>query len=199
MFNTIVELVIDAVGTALFGGKKSGKRGAGSRKAKRAGGSSGPKQAGPTPTAFTPADLPSAQDDPVVYSISSLGIPRFSYAPHADGNPDPGEVVWTWVPFEEDRTQGKDRPVLVVAQENGVIIFAQLTSKDHDRDAAQEARAGRFWFDIGSGDWDNQGRPSEVRIDRLLCVHPSRVRREGGRLDDVRFTEVVRAIKEFHS
>ena len=24
--------------------------------------------------------------------------PRWRYAPKADGRPDPGEVVWTWVP-----------------------------------------------------------------------------------------------------
>ena len=31
-----------------------------------------------------------------------------------DGEPDPGEVVWAWVPYEDDPAQGKDRPVLVV-------------------------------------------------------------------------------------
>ncbi|HSO64208.1 MAG TPA: type II toxin-antitoxin system PemK/MazF family toxin, partial [Ornithinibacter sp.] len=30
------------------------------------------------------------------------------YAPRPDGEPDPGEVVWTWVPYEEDHAQGKD-------------------------------------------------------------------------------------------
>ena len=28
------------------------------------------------------------------------------YAPEADGQPDPGEVVWAWVPYEDDPTQG---------------------------------------------------------------------------------------------
>ena len=35
------------------------------------------------------------------------------YAPDLDGDADPGEVVWAWVPYEEDPTQVKDRPVLV--------------------------------------------------------------------------------------
>jgi hypothetical protein len=26
---------------------------------------------------------------------------RTEYAPDHDGDPDPGEIVWTWVPFEE--------------------------------------------------------------------------------------------------
>ena len=28
---------------------------------------------------------------------------------------DPGEVVWGWVPYEDDPAQGKDRPVLLLA------------------------------------------------------------------------------------
>jgi hypothetical protein len=35
-----------------------------------------------------------------------------------------------------------------------------LTSKDHDRDAEDEARYGRYWMDIGSGDWDAEQRPA---------------------------------------
>ena len=39
-----------------------------------------------------------------------------SYAPTPDGQPDPGEVVWTWVPYEEDAAVGKDRPVVVIGR-----------------------------------------------------------------------------------
>jgi hypothetical protein len=70
-----------------------------------------------------------------------------------------------------------------------------LTSKDHDRDAAEEARAGRHWMDVGSGGWDRQGRPSEVRLDRLLRLDPSAVRREGAALDRGVFERVVEAAK----
>ena len=62
-----------------------------------------------------------------------------------------------------------------------------LTSQDHDRDAADEARHGRHWMDIGTGPWDRQGRPSEVRLDRLLRIDPAAVRREGAALDRERF------------
>ena len=27
---------------------------------------------------------------------------RVAYNPRTDGKPDPGEVVWAWVPYEED-------------------------------------------------------------------------------------------------
>ena len=116
-----------------------------------------------------------------------------------DGEADPGEVVWTWVPYEEDAAQGKDRPVLVLARAGGRFVVAQLTSKDHDRDAAQEARWGRFWHDVGTGSWDRQGRPSEVRLDRLLLVEPAAVRREGATMKREVFDGVVAALRRHHA
>lgn len=119
-----------------------------------------------------------------------------TYAPEMDGEPDPGEVVWAWVPYEDDPTQGKDRPVLVLAKDGGHWLALQLTSKDHDRDADQEARAGRLWMDIGSGDWDKERRPSEVRINRLLRIPDGEVRREGATLAPEIFAEVVAAARQ---
>ena len=116
-----------------------------------------------------------------------------TYDPHPDGRPDPGEIVWTWVPYEDDPEQGKDRPVLVVAREGDELVGLMMTSKDHDRDEAQEARAGRFWHDLGSGPWDSRGRPSEVRVNRFLRIDPETVRREGAVLDRARFEAVVEA------
>ncbi len=113
------------------------------------------------------------------------------YAPEADGDPDGGEVVWAWVPFEEDHSRGKDRPVLVLCILQGYVMALPMTSKDHDRDAAQEARAGRHWMDVGSGAWDSRGRPSEVRLDRVLQLDPAAVRREGTALDRAVFERVV--------
>ena len=156
------------------------------------------RSSGGTLVARSLSELPGIGDAPKVYSVPDLGLPEFDYSPREDDFPDPGEVVWTWVPYEEDRSQGKDRPVLVLAEIERCIVFAQLTSKDHDRDAEQEARNGRFWIDVGSGGWDSKGRPSEARIDRLLCVAPEQMRREGGSLDEARFTQVVAAIRRFH-
>ena len=83
-----------------------------------------------------------------------------SYSPEADGEPDPGEVVWAWVPFEDDPDRGKDRPVLVIGRRGDDLLGLILTSKDHDRDAAQEASWGRHWTDIGSGGWARERRLS---------------------------------------
>src|SRR3954463_8543575 len=88
------------------------------------------------------------------------------YAPKADGRPDPGEVVWGWAPYEDDPAQGKDRkglrlarggkggPWLLRARDGKRLLGLMLTSKDHDRDAAQEDRWGRHWMDVGTGGWD---------------------------------------------
>jgi hypothetical protein len=126
------------------------------------------------------------------------GTPQISYEP-IPGNgkvADPGEIVWTWVPYEEDYSKGKDRPVLVIGRDGSWLLALPMTSKDHDGDAVQEAQSGRHWVDIGTGSWDNRGRTSEVRVDRILRVDPSKVRREGAVLDESRFHRVAAAVMQ---
>jgi hypothetical protein len=125
--------------------------------------------------------------------------PIVSYAPRADGRPDPGEVVWGWVPYEDDPSKGKDRPVLLVGRQGGQWLGLMLTSKDHDRDAADEARWGRHWMDVGTGAWDRERRPSEVRLDRLITLATGAVRREGAALDRPTFDRVVAEARTFHT
>ncbi|MEV4125480.1 type II toxin-antitoxin system PemK/MazF family toxin [Nocardia sp. NPDC049707] len=94
------------------------------------------------------------------------------YCPQLDGRADPGEIVWTWVPYEEDPNNGKDRPVLVVGRDRRTLLGLMLSSnpkRAHDRD----------WVGIGSGSWDHEGRPSWVRLDRVLDVPEDGIRREG--------------------
>ncbi|MFJ6793094.1 type II toxin-antitoxin system PemK/MazF family toxin [Streptomyces sp. NPDC091268] len=118
-----------------------------------------------------------------------IGPVRTSYAPDRDGDPDPGEIVWTWVPFEENDGRGKDRPVLVVAREAaGTLLAVQLSSKRHDHD--------REWVPIGTGPWDAAGRESWVDVDRVLRVHEAGMRREACALDRGRFESVVDRLRE---
>jgi hypothetical protein len=108
------------------------------------------------------------------------------YAPQRDGDPDPGEVVWAWVPFEEDHSQGKDRPLIVIGRDANnadTLVCLMLSSKDHDDD--------RNWHPIGTGNWDSERRPSWARIDRPLAVTDQAMRREGGVLDKDIFLELV--------
>ncbi len=121
------------------------------------------------------------------------------YSPKLDGRPDPGEVVWAWVAYEDDPSQGKDRPVLVIGRDGSTLLGLQLSSQDHDLDAEDEARYGRYWMDVGSGAWDSQRRPSEVRLDRLVRVDEGEVRREGAALDRSTFDAVVLRAREHHT
>jgi hypothetical protein len=116
------------------------------------------------------------------------------YSPHLDGAPDPGEIVWTWVPYEEDASRGKDRPVLIVGRDGPWLLALMLTSKDHSRDPRRERDAGRTWLDIGTGPWDSRRRPSEVRLDRVLRIDGGNVRREGAIMSRRQFDLVTRAI-----
>lgn len=120
-------------------------------------------------------------------------LPKFSYQPQYDGEADPGEVVWAWVPFEDDPSVGKDRPVLVLAKHLDGFVCAQMTSKDHQD--FKETQWGRRWMDIGTGDWDRQRRPSEVRLDRFVFIPAHSVRREGGRVSEAVFAEIIKAIQ----
>ncbi|WP_093839128.1 type II toxin-antitoxin system PemK/MazF family toxin [Streptomyces aidingensis] len=119
----------------------------------------------------------------------SMRVVRFAYAPDPDGDPDPGEIVWTWVPYEEMDGRGKDRPVLVVAREAGDSLLAvQLTSRRRDNH--------HEWVAIGSGPWDGRGRESWVDLDRVLRVHPQGMRREACALDLARFTLVAHRLQQ---
>jgi hypothetical protein len=116
-----------------------------------------------------------------------------SYAPERDGDADPGEVVWTWVAFEDDPTQGKDRPVLVIGWDGPLLAAVQLSSKDHrGRDDAHE------WIEVGRGAWDPQGRVSYADASRLLRVEPHAVRREGAALDEEAFRRVLVRVQELN-
>lgn len=114
------------------------------------------------------------------------------YAPDLDGKADPGEIVWTWVIYEDDPTRGKDRPVLVVGRDRNVLLGLMMSSQEHhakDRD----------WQGIGTGDWDYEGRESWVRLDRVLDVPEEGIRREGAILDRDVFEVVAARLRAEYS
>nr|WP_139025743.1 type II toxin-antitoxin system PemK/MazF family toxin [Gordonia neofelifaecis] len=112
-----------------------------------------------------------------------------AYAPDLDGAADPGEIVWTWVPFEDDPSQGKDRPVLVVGREGDHLLGLMLSSKDYHRGDDE-------WLSIGSGSWDAERRESFVRLDRVLRIAETGIRREGAICDRPQFDAVARVLRE---
>lgn len=117
---------------------------------------------------------------------------KLVYAPNLDGRADPGEVVWTWVVYEEDSTRGKDRPVLVVGRDSSTLLGLLLSSRDHHRDDPN-------WVAIGSGTWDFESRQSWVRLDRVLDVPEEGIRREGAILDREKFELVARRLRAEYS
>ena len=103
---------------------------------------------------------------------------RVAYAPDLDGAADPGEIVWTWVPYEEDDGRGKDRPVLVVGREGRDLVGLMLSSQSERAD-------DRNWVGIGAG------QVGRRRDGRRTCgwtgcieVGEHEIRREGAVLDE---------------
>lgn len=113
---------------------------------------------------------------------------RISYAPDLDGHADPGEIVWTWVAFEENDGRGKDRPVLVVGRDGDRLLGLQLSSQDRRDD-------DESWLGLGSGPWDSEGRPSWVRLDRVLDVPEEGIRREGAICPRTKFDTVAEKLR----
>jgi hypothetical protein len=114
---------------------------------------------------------------------------RISYAPRLDGAADPGEVVWAWVPYEENDGRGKDRPLLVIGRDRRELLGLMLSSQP-------EHAGDRDWVSVGSGAWDRQGRESFVRLDRVLELAEHDIRREGAVLDKARFDRVAHELRD---
>lgn len=113
---------------------------------------------------------------------------RLEYAPNPDGDPDPGEVIWTWVPYVENDGRGKDRPVLIIGRlDLNTVVGCYLSTKQH-----------RGFISIGSGGWDSEGRESFLSPERLLQISHEGMRRESAQIDRQRFETTVAAVLAFH-
>lgn len=121
-------------------------------------------------------------------TVSELRALRPSYAPSLDGEPDPGEVIWTWVPYVENDGRGKDRPVLIIARlDAGSWAACYLSTKQH-----------RGFVSVGSGPWDSQGRESFLSPERVLRVTGRGMRRESMGVDRPRFEHAIQAVQRWH-
>ena len=146
------------------------------------------------PARRRPAPDATPRPDGSTSTVRAPGAPpgrHLDYAPDLDGRADPGEVVWTWVAFEEDASQGKDRPVLVVGRDGSKVLGLMLSSQAYHQ-------GDQDWFALGSGAWDGEHRPSWVRLDRVLDVPEDGIRREGAVLDRGRFDQVAARLRSQH-
>jgi hypothetical protein len=98
-----------------------------------------------------------AERDPIAGTTTKRSAPRthfvengvrVEYTPNIDGDADPGEVVWAWVPYEEDPNRGKDRPVVIIGRTQGDFAGVALTSKNKGR---------REHIPVGTGPWTRSG------------------------------------------
>lgn len=113
---------------------------------------------------------------------------HLAYSPQLDGRADPGEIVWTYVAYEDLPDQGKDRPVLVVGRDGGHLLGLMLSSNS-------ERQGQHNWYGLGAGTWDRENRPSWIRLDRVLTVPEAGIRREGAVLDKARFEQVAKLLR----
>lgn len=180
--------------TASKGGSESSQKSASHKDESRQGeartsGSSAPKPSAPKPSASTHSASTASASAGSDYPGDYRDMINFEYSPSLDGDADPGEIVWTWVPFEEDHSQGKDRPVLLVGRDGEYLLALMMTSKDHNN----REHADSNYLDIGSGPWDPQGRASEVKLNRVIRVRPDAMRREGAIMPEDTFRLIERA------
>lgn len=122
-------------------------------------------------------------------ALPAESVVTIEYSPRRDGDPDPGEVVWGWVPFEEDPDQGKDRPVVIIGRRGPNLVGVPLTTRRNSREAQ---------LNMGTGGWDPKRRTSYARVWRMCDIDPERCRREGSVLDVQRFEALVRAVDEYY-
>lgn len=122
----------------------------------------------------------------------TLGSVRVTYHPdYPDGHPDPGEVVWARVRYQENTALSKDRPVLIIGRINGTdkLAAVQLTSNE-------ATRSDRL--PIGKGSWDRLGRNTSVKLDQIIVVDPKDYRREGSKFDRDKFEGVIGRLAAYH-
>lgn len=180
--------------TASKGGSESSQKSESRKDESRQGeartsGSSAPKPSAPKPSSSTRSASTASASAGSDYPGDYRDMIDFEYSPSLDGDADPGEIVWTWVPFEEDHSQGKDRPVILVGRDGEYLLALMMTSKDHNN----REHADSNYLDIGSGPWDPQGRASEVKLNRVIRVRPDAMRREGAIMPEDTFRLIERA------
>ena len=114
------------------------------------------------------------------------------YAPDMDGQTDPGEVVWAPVLLEGDAEKPRERAVVVVGRHKQTLLGALIST--HERHADSPT-----WLFIGSGAWDPEGRPSWVRLDKIIEVPEVGIRRSGAMMPRRRFDRIAARLRsDYH-
>ena len=78
---------------------------------------------------------------------------------------------------------------LKVTSSSDAVTSLGMLSSNARRDGTAD------WLSLGSGAWDGQERPSWVRLDRVLELTETGIRREGAVLDRERFGAIARKLQ----
>ena len=127
------------------------------------------------------------------YPGDFVGTPTMEYSPSAGWQTGSrrDRVDLGAVRGQPPQGQGSSRS----ADRSGRTMAAR---RDADHQAApwggrQAADCADSRRSSASAPWDRQQRPSEVKVDRIIRVKPSRIRREGAAIDASRFALVADA------
>lgn len=110
------------------------------------------------------------------------------YAPNMDGQVDPGEVVWFWVPDERAEAKLAERALVVVGR-HGNLVMGLITSPNPMHALSEK------WIDIGAGPWDDAGRKSWLRLDKIIKVPETAIRRQGAVIPLRRFHLIANRLR----
>lgn len=111
------------------------------------------------------------------------------YAPDLDGQADPGEIVWFLAPVDATAKRYAERAMLVVGRtrHRGVLGLLISPNPEHAHDDN--------WIEVGAGQWDSLGRPSWIRLDRVIEVPDHALRRAGALFPRPRFERIASALR----
>ena len=114
------------------------------------------------------------------------------YAPDRDGQADPGEVIWVWIQPNLPGHPARERAMVVVGRSQHLLLGLLISPNPEH---ANEDN----WIDIGSGGWDVAGRQCWVRLDKILEVPESPIRRQGAIIPKSRFERIAQRLRSDYS
>ncbi|MEJ5919363.1 MULTISPECIES: type II toxin-antitoxin system PemK/MazF family toxin [unclassified Corynebacterium] len=140
-----------------------------------------------------PAEVDDKDHEPVTIARPSAELARsILYSPDMDGQTESGEVVRVHVQIDGDHQPIHERSAVVLGRDRHALLGALIsTREEHANDPK--------WLFIGTGAWDPQGRPSWVRIDRILIIPESGIRRSGTFMPRRRFDRIASRLRsDYH-
>lgn len=114
------------------------------------------------------------------------------YAPDMDGQADSGEIVWAPVRLTNSDGTPKERAVVVVGRQRQTLLGLLISHRTEHQNEPN-------WVPIGATSYSRERVPSWVRIDRVIEVPESGIRRAGAVLPQKRFDIIAARLRKEHN